>query len=63
MFVTDITVEQHIGAPMRLVAAADIEHQRRVIDLDGDSPAVERAQPRDDSHGVHRWKRRTKPAW
>ncbi len=41
----DVPVEQHVGPPMRLVAAADIEDEGVGADRDGDPAAVERAEP------------------
>ncbi len=49
VFGSEVAVEQHVGSPMRLVTAADVEDQIRRGDRDGDPSAMERAQPPD--HG------------
>ena len=41
----DVAVEQDVGSPVRLVAAADVEHEGVGTDRDGDAAAVERAEP------------------
>ena len=41
----DVAVEQHVGPPVRLVAAADVEHEGVGTDRDGDAAAVERPKP------------------
>jgi hypothetical protein len=50
----EVAVEQHIGTPVRFVAAAHVEHECIGIDGDADAPPVERAQTRHDAHGTHR---------
>ena len=65
--VADETVEQHIGTPVRLVAAADVEHQsdvwstgmairRRWNDRSCDTAATKLTT-------THRWNSRTRPSW
>ncbi len=44
VLVADKAVEEHVGTPVRLVAATDVEHQGGVIDRDGDAPSMERTQ-------------------
>ena len=56
-------IEQHVGAPVRLVAAADIEDQRVAIDRDRDAAPMERPHSPSEAHVVHRWNSRTRPFW
>jgi hypothetical protein len=59
----DVAIEQHVGAPVRLVAAADIQHESGRVDRDADAPSSERLQAVDDVHAAHRWNKRTRPFW
>ena len=41
----DVSIEQDVGPPVRLVTAADVEHDRVGVDRDRDAPPMERRHP------------------
>ena len=46
-----VPIEEHVRPPVRLVAAADVEHERAGTDRHGNAPLVERAELTEECHG------------